>query len=42
MKHLGVISSYLPFLVNELLWTFTSQTVYQLSVIASIAIDKFG
>lgn len=35
-------SSYLPLLVNKLLRTFTSQTVYQLRVVASVAIDQFG
>lgn len=34
--------SHLPLLVDELLWSLASQTVYQLSVIAAIAVDKFG
>lgn len=42
MKKLWLSSSYLPLSVNELLWIFASQTVYQLSVIASIAVDKDG
>lgn len=29
-------------MVDELLWSFTAQTVHQLSVIAATAADKFG
>lgn len=33
---------YLPFLVNKLLWSFTTQTVHQLGVVASVAADQLG
>lgn len=33
---------YLPLMVNELLWTFTAQTVHQLSIIPSIAANKLA
>lgn len=33
---------YLPLLVDELLWSFTAQTVHQLGVIASIAANQLA
>lgn len=36
------IVCYLPLLVDELLWTFTAQTVHQLSVIPYVTAYKFA
>lgn len=33
---------YLPLLVDELLWSFTAQTVHQFGIIASVAANQFA